>query len=177
MTDTTLPSRLISILEESFYIRTTLIRKNGSRRTFETTYYWDGNKTLVLSGYPGKRDWVASISRNPKVIIHTVESDLWYDIPATASVITEISEKLPHIFKFIERWAERPEFPRKKFLTLLAFVKINLKLKLPWWGPFIFAKKIFQSMPCVVIEFDNKVYERKSGGPPRLSEQNESRPF
>ena len=60
-----LPPDLQRILRDSFFIRTTLTRRDGSARTIETTYYWDGAQSIVLSGYPGKRDWVASMARAP----------------------------------------------------------------------------------------------------------------
>ncbi len=62
-----LPDDLKQILNDSFVLRTTLIRKSGAPRTIETTYYWDGANRIVLSGYPGKRDWVASIAVNSAV--------------------------------------------------------------------------------------------------------------
>ena len=69
-----LDPRLRVILEDSFYIRTTMIRRrSGGPRTVETTYYWNGDDEVVLSGYPGPRDWVANINANPTVTLHTAE--------------------------------------------------------------------------------------------------------
>ena len=46
--------RLRAILQDSFYIRTTMTRRrSGGPRTVETTYYWNGTDQVVLSGYPG----------------------------------------------------------------------------------------------------------------------------
>ena len=53
MTSHSIPAELKEILSNSFYIRTTLIRKNGTPRTIETTFVWDGGDKLILSGYPG----------------------------------------------------------------------------------------------------------------------------
>ena len=67
MSVSSLPAQLEKILSDSFYIRTTLTRKNGTPRTIETTYVWiqeNGVNKIILSGYPGKRDWVASMARN-----------------------------------------------------------------------------------------------------------------
>jgi hypothetical protein len=175
-----LPEQLENILSNSFYIRTTLTRKNGSQRTIETTYVWiqeDGVNKIILSGYPGKRDWVASMSRNATVTVHSVEFEPWYDIPAQAVVVRDLNEKLPKIFAFIERWALRPGFPRTKFKILLGAVKINRALRLPWWGPFIIAKRIFNGMPCVEITFTGEPVVRAGGAPPPLSEPQENRPF
>jgi len=178
--DHKLPTQLERILSDSFHIRTTLTRKNGSKRTIETTYVWsqeNGANTIILSGYPGKRDWVASMSRNSDVTVHTVEFEPWFDIPANARVIRDLDEKLPKIFAFIEHWAVRPGFPRTKFKILLGAVKINRALKLPWWGPFIIAKRIFKGMPCVEITFTGEPVLRDDGAPPPLSEPQDGRPF
>jgi hypothetical protein len=175
-----LPPQLEEILANSFYIRTTFARKNGTSRTIETTFVWtqeNGVNRIILSGYPGKRDWVASMSRNSEVTIHSVEFEPWFDIPAEARVIRNLDEKLPKIFAFIEHWSLRPGFPRKKFKILLGAVKINRALHLPWWGPFILAKKIFNGMPCVEITFTGDAVVRGDGGPPALSEPQEGRPF
>ncbi len=173
-----IPAELEKILAESFYIRTTLIRKNGTPRTIETTFVWvKGTDKIVLSGYPGKRDWVASISRNSAVTVHTVEFEPWFDIPAEARVIRDLDEKLPSVMAFIENWALRPGFPRTRFRLLLGAVKINRALRLPWWGPFIIAKRIFRGMPCVEITFTGEPVRRDEGGPPALSEQRDGRPF
>ncbi len=180
MPDHKLPAQLEKILSDSFYIRTTLTRKNGVPRTIETTFVWtqeDGVNRIILSGYPGKRDWVASMSRNSKVTLHSVEFEPWFDIPAEGRVIRDLDEKLPKIFAFIEHWALRPGFPRAKFKILLGAVKINRALRLPWWGPFIIAKRIFNGMPCVEITFTGEAVLREDGAPPALSETQEGRPF
>ncbi len=175
-----LPPQLEKILSESFYIRTTLTRKDGSSRTVETTYVWvkeNGTNKIILSGYPGKRDWVASMARNSKVTVHTVEFEPWFDIPGEARVVRDLDEKLPRIFEFIAHWALRPNFPRTKFKILLGAVKINRALRLPWWGPFIIAKRVFNGMPCVEITFTGKAVMREDGAPPLLSEPRDDRPF
>ena len=168
------PGPLKRILNDSFFIRTTLIRKNGVPRTIETTYYWDGDREIVLSGYPGKRDWVASISRNSDVTVHTVEFAPGYDIKGSARVVRDRNERMPYLLKFIDRWTERPNFPRRRFKFLLGSVKLNRKLHLPWWGPFYFARKIFDGMPCVVITLGDPV--ERAGELPQLSEPQEGRP-
>ena len=173
-----IPAELEKILDASFYIRTTLIRKNGTPRTIETTFVWArGSDKLVLSGYPGQRDWVASMARNPAVTVHTVEFEPWFDIPAEARVIRDLDEKLPRVMAFIENWALRPGFPRTRFKLLLGAVKLNRALRLPWWGPFIIAKRIFRAMPCVEITFTGEPVRRDADGPPALSEQRDGRPY
>lgn len=167
--------QLKRILDESFFIRTTLTRKNGVPRTIETTYYWDGDREIVLSGYPGKRDWVASISRNPDVMVHTVEFEPGFDIKGTARVVRNRDERMPYLLSFIDRWTLRPGFPRRRFKFLLGAVRTNRKLHLPWWGPFYFARKIFDGMPCVVVTLTGEPVLR-SGKMPKLSEPQEGRP-
>ncbi len=171
-----LPEPLKKILGESFYLRTTLKRRDGSPRVIETTYYWDDADQIVLSGYPGKRDWVASMARNGDITVHTVEFEPVYDIPATARVLRNREERIPHLFNFIEHWAQRPGFPRRRFQFLLGAVKLNRRLRLPWWGPFILARRIFDQMPCVVITLTGEPVER-GGSPPPLSEPRKDRPF
>ncbi len=175
-----LPEQLEQILAGSFYIRTTFMRKNGTPRTIETTYVWikeDGVNKIILSGYPGKRDWVASIAQNSSVTVHSVEFEPWFDIPANAVVIRDLNEKMPRIIAFIEHWSERPGFPRARFKILLGAVKINRALRLPWWGPFIIAKRIFNAMPCIEITFTGDAVIRSDGAPPVLSEPQKGRPF
>ena len=180
MSNHKLPAELEKILAESFYIRTTLVRNNGTPRTIETTFVWaqeNGVNKIILSGYPGKRDWVASMARKAQVTVHSVEFEPWFDIPAEARVVRNLNEKLPKIFAFIEHWALRPGFPRTKFKLLLGAVKINRALGLPWWGPFIIAKRIFRGMPCVEITFTGNAVIRSEGAPPTMSEPQDSRPF
>ena len=167
---TNLPHPLPDILRDSFRIRTTMTRRrSGSQRTVETTYYWNGTDEVVLSGYPGRRDWVANIAANPVVTLHTVEFEPWFEIPGRARVIWKTNDRLPHIFNFIGRWAERPGFPRRRFAFALAAIQLNRRLRLPWWGPFWFARKVLDNMPCVVVTFTGSPMKRMYGPPP-LSE-------
>lgn len=171
-----LPEPLKRILSDSFYLRSTIKRRDGSPRVIETTYYWDGGDHIVLSGYPGKRDWVASIARNPEITVHTVEFEPVYEIAGTARVVRDRNERVPYLINFIENWALRPGFPRRRFQFLLGAVKMNRRLKLPWWGPFIFARRIFDQMPCVLITLIEEPIERGEP-PPALSEPQKGRPF
>ena len=146
-----LPEPLRRILEESFAIRTTVRRRDGTPRTVETTYWWDGERCIVLSGFPGRRDWVASMRRSPEVVVHTVEGSPWYEIDGVAEVLREREERLPYLYAFIERWTSRPGFPRRRFAFALGAVRLNRRLRLPWWGPFWLARRILDAMPCVRI--------------------------
>ena len=163
-----LPAELETILAESFALRTTFARRDGTLRTLETTYGWSGGDEVILSGFPGKRDWVASLARCPDVQIHTVEGAAGFDIPGTARVLRDREERLPYLFAFVERWSLRPGFPRRRFAFLLGAVRVNRRLGLPWWGPFYLARRIFDAMPCVVVRFTGEAH-RRPGGPPEVS--------
>lgn len=167
------PPELSEILKRSFVVRTSFARRDGSLRTLETTFGWSGGREIVLSGFPGKRDWVASLSRSPEVVLHTVEFSPGYDIQARARVLRDREERMPYLFAFIERWSERPGFPRRRFGFLLGAVKINRRLGLPWWGPFYLARRIFDRMPCVVLELNGVPVKRQGSAPavspPRLA--------
>ena len=162
------PPEFSEILRRSFVVRTTFARKDGSLRTLETTFGWSGGREVVLSGFPGKRDWVASLARSPDLVLHTVEFSPGYTIQAEAKVLRDREERLPYLFAFIERWSERPGFPRRRFGFLLGAVKINRRLGLPWWGPFYLARRIFDRMPCVVLTLKGDPVERL-GPPPAIS--------
>ena len=168
--------RLPDILRDSFCIRTSMIRRrSGGTRTVETTYYWNGARQIVLSGYPGPRDWVANINANPTVTLHTAEFEPSFDIPGRAEVLWDTNERLPHLLNFIGRWTERPGFPRRRFAIALGAIRLNRKLRLPWWGPFCLIRKILDQMPCVVVTFTGEPTLRL-GGPPALSEPHADRP-
>jgi hypothetical protein len=163
-----LPDDLRRILADSFAIRTTFRRKSGTLRTLETTYGWRGDAQIVLSGFPGPRDWVASLANAPDVMIHTVEGPVGFDIAGRANVLRDREARMPHLMAFIDRWSMQPGFPRKRFGVLLGAVKVNRRLGLPWWGPFYLARKIFDAMPCVVIDFVGEP-KRRVGPPPPVS--------
>ncbi|MSQ09199.1 MAG: DUF385 domain-containing protein [Dehalococcoidia bacterium] len=173
-----LPPELQSTLRESFYIRITMMRrKSGTPRTVELTYVWNGRDMMVLSGFPGRRDWVASMAANPAVTIHTVESQLWFNIPARARVIRDRKERLPHLLAYIEHWSTRPGYRRPLVLLVIRAVRINRAMRLPMWGPFwLLRRKIFDHMPCVEITFTGDPVPHTTGGPPPLSEQRDGRP-
>lgn len=162
----TWPDALRDDLRESFLLRTTLRRKDGSLRTLETTFGWDGEREVVLSGFPGRRDWVASLARSPDVVVHTVERVPGWDVRGRARVLRDRDERLPYLFAFVERWSERPGFPRRRFAFLLGAVHANRRMGLPWWGPFYLARRIFDAMPCVVIELIGEPMRRDGPAPP-----------
>ncbi len=160
-----LPAALQQILRDSFVIRTTVRLRDGLPRTVETTYWWDGERRIVLSGFPGRRDWVASMRRSPRVVVHSVEGAPWFEIDGTAEVLRDREARLPFLYAFIERWTSRPGFPRRRFGFALGAVRLNRRLRLPWWGPFWLARRIFDAMPCVVITLDGEPRVRAAPPP------------
>ena len=142
-------------------------RKSGGDRTVETTYTWDHIDRVYLSGYPGRRDWVANMGANPVVTITTVEGEQTYVIPALATVLKARKERVEHLLAFIDRWAERPGFPRTRFRLLLGAIRLNRRLHLPWWGPFYLVRRILDQMPCVELRFV---------GPPLILEEDPPEP-
>ena len=149
-----IPEELHRILDFSFVLRTTMTRRrSGGTRTVETTYTWDGDRSVYLSGYPGSRDWVANMAANSSVTVTTVEGERNYVIAATARVLRDRDERVGHLLAFIDRWVERPGFPRKRFRFLLGAIRLNRRLRLPWWGPFYPVRRILDRMPCVELRF------------------------
>ena len=168
-------SQFREVLASSFFLRTTMRRrKSGGLRTIETTYVWDGDRRMVISGYPGRRDWVANMGAHGDVTVSTVEGDRFFETAGTARVVRDRNERVPHLIAFIEHWAERPGFPRWRFMFIINAIKINRKLHLPWWGPFYFVRKVFDQMPCVEITFTGDVVE--INGPVPMSEPQTDRP-
>ena len=151
-----IPSELVKILNKSFLIRISIKgRRTNTTKVVELTFYWNGQKKVYLSGYPGKRDWVANMKTHQNVTLHTVEFNPKWDIPSKARIVTNQEERIVYILKYIERWSKRPGYPRILIQFAIKMIKINKKLKLPWWGPFRLAKRILNQMPCVEIEFQD----------------------
>jgi deazaflavin-dependent oxidoreductase (nitroreductase family) len=164
-----LPEELKQALERDFFIRfTTRGRRTGEFRTTETTFVWptvvEQPGLIYVSGYPGKRDWVANAVAHPEVIIHTVERGLYYDIPATARVISDRNERTDPLLAFLDRWANRPEAKQRVFGWIVAAIRLNRRLHLPWWGPFYLARRIMDRMPCLELTFTGSPI--RTGTPP-----------
>jgi deazaflavin-dependent oxidoreductase (nitroreductase family) len=168
----TFPEPVLDALRHDFFIRfTTTGRRSGAPRTAETTFVWDGHRTLVISGYPGKRDWIANIAANPNVMVHTLERGVFYDLPAIARVILNREERTPSLLAFLTHWAQRPEAPRRIFNLIVSAIRLNRKLRMPWWGPFYLIRRMFDRMPCVEITLQGSAVRRTSYPP----EQSHSR--
>ena len=146
------------ILNASFVVRVSHTgRRTGIPRILETTYSWDGRNRIVLSGYPGKRDWVANMDAAPDVAVYTVEGRPWLEAPARARVVRSRTERVPYILGYVERWSNLPGNQRAVIKWVLCAVRLNRALRLPWWGPFYCIRRIFDRMPCVELTLTGPV--------------------
>ena len=162
----TLPDALRRILQQSFVVRVSHRgRRTGIPRVLETTYVWDGGLRVYLSGYPGRRDWVANMAADPNVTLHTIEAQPHYDVPARARVLRGRDERTPHVLAFIQRWASRGAGGWPLRLALRA-VGLNRALRLPWWGPFYAVRRVLDAMPCVELEIVGEPVLRRGPPPP-----------
>jgi len=67
---------------------TTIGRKSGKPRRIEIWWFHvDGR--FVITGTPGRRDWLANIHANPYVTIHVDGND----IPARASPVVDLDQR------------------------------------------------------------------------------------
>ncbi len=161
--------KLQHILKNSFAIRIEHKgRRTGRVRVVEVTYYWNGSDQIILSGYPGRRDWVANMSSDPTVTIYTVEGNNWYQIPGQSRVIVSRSQRNHYILKYLDRWNRLPGNRRSIISLVIKSIQLKEKLHMPWWGPFYFVQKIFDKMPCVEIIL-NGTPEENNFPPPSAS--------
>ena len=124
---------------------------------------WDGGSCVYLSGYPGRRDWVANMGAEPNVTLHTVEGKPWYDVPARARIVRDRDERMPHVLAFIERWAGRGR-GGPLLRAVLRAVRLNRALRLPWWGPFYLLRRLLDRMPCVELQLIGEPVVRSGQG-------------
>ena len=155
------------LLDASFVIRVShLGRRSGLPRVLETTFSWDGADKIQLSGYPGKRDWVANMGANPGVTVYTVEGAPWLAVPARARVIRSREERTPRLIAYVQRWLRLPRGQRAVIRWALRAVRLNRALGLPWWGPFYCVRRIFDAMPCVELTLEGPPVRRSAPPPP-----------
>ena len=140
------------VLDASFVIRVTHRgRRSGLPRVLESTYCWDRVGKIYLSGYPGRRDWVANMAADPDVTVYTVEGGWWFAAPAIARVVRSREERLPYITEYVRHWLRLGGGQRRLIRWALAAVRVNRALHLPWWGPFYCVRRTFDAMPCVEL--------------------------
>jgi hypothetical protein len=105
---TTIEDRTIDI--------TTTGRRSGSPRRIEIVFYRIEN-SIYLSGIPAPRprDWLANLSAEPHFMFH-LKHGVLADLPAVATVITDVSERrrllAPLVDQFNERRGDESEWPR-----------------------------------------------------------------
>lgn len=78
---------------------TTYGRRSGSPRRIEIWWFRVDNR-FIITGTPGRRDWLANVGANPQVIVH-VDG---LDIEATASIVTERGRRLAVFNQPETRW-------------------------------------------------------------------------
>ena len=84
-------------------------------------------------------------------------------------MLRERSERIPHLLAFVEHWAGLARPLRIVLSPALLAVRLNYRLRLPWWGPFYAARRILDRMPCVEVRLVGEPSQRTEG-PPRPSE-------
>lgn len=78
---------------------TTIGRRSGKPRRIEIWWFRIGDR-FIITGTPGRRDWVANVGANPQVIVHVGG----LDIEANVSFVKEASQRL-EVFDHPEtRW-------------------------------------------------------------------------
>ena len=84
---------------------TTTGRRTGRPRRIEI-FLHEHDGRLFISGMPRAdrtRDWIHNIAADPHVVVHLKQS-VSADIPVTARVITDASERRPFIEAAARRW-------------------------------------------------------------------------
>lgn len=81
---------------------TTLGRRSGRPRRIEIMLHSiDGR--LLISGHPGfPRSWIANVNADPAVTLHLRRPDV--DLPATARVVTDASEREALLAPIARQW-------------------------------------------------------------------------
>jgi deazaflavin-dependent oxidoreductase (nitroreductase family) len=149
-----LPSALRAALREGFAVRTLHTgRRTGAPRMVETTFAWDGADHLVLSGYPGARDWVANLAANPRASVLVPTEQAVYAVPVRARVLRARRERVPHLLRFVGRWARRMGPQGWVLRGAVCLLRAHHALRLPWWGPYAIAARLLERMPCVELTF------------------------
>ncbi len=162
----TLDAELRRILASSFVLRVSHTgRRSGQPRILETTYYWDGRDRICLSGYPGKRDWVANMNAHPCLTLYTVEGAPWIEAPVQARVVRDRRERTNYIMRYVARWTGLPGAERRIIAWAVRAARLNQALRLPWWGPFYLMRCIFDHMPCVELTLTGPPVRRAAPPP------------
>jgi deazaflavin-dependent oxidoreductase (nitroreductase family) len=86
---------------------TTTGRRSGQPRRIEIVFYRVG-KDFYLSGIPAPttRDWLANLAVNPEFTFH-LKHGVVADLPATATIIVEPTERRHVLAVFVEQFNRR----------------------------------------------------------------------
>ena len=96
-----------STIEDRTIDITTTGRRSGEARRMEIVFYRLGDD-IYLSGIPGPttRDWLANLAAQPQFTFH-LKHELVADLPATAMVIVEPTERRRVLAVFVEEFNRR----------------------------------------------------------------------
>jgi deazaflavin-dependent oxidoreductase (nitroreductase family) len=96
-----------STIEDRTIDITTTGRRTGERRRIEIVFYRVG-EDIYLSGIPAPktRDWLANLAANPQFTFH-LKHGVVDDIPATATIILEPTERRRVLAVFVEEFNRR----------------------------------------------------------------------
>lgn len=88
---------------------TTIGRRSGEPRRIEIAFYRLGDD-IYLSGIPGPttRNWLANLAAHPQFTFH-LKNGVVADVPATATVIVDPSERRRILAVFVEEFNRRRE--------------------------------------------------------------------
>jgi len=108
---------------------TTTGRQSGQPRRIEIgVYYLDGQ--LYLTGSPGRRNWLANLTANPRLTVHLKQS-IKTDLPAVATPISDVASRREVFSKMaarrpagrpmdLEAWVARSPLVRVDFQATAA---------------------------------------------------------
>jgi deazaflavin-dependent oxidoreductase (nitroreductase family) len=86
---------------------TTTGRTSGQPRRIEIVFFnLDGR--VYISGMPGRRAWLANLKADPRLTFH-LKRQVVADLPATARVISDETERRPLLTRVCEAWNRQPQ--------------------------------------------------------------------
>jgi deazaflavin-dependent oxidoreductase (nitroreductase family) len=81
---------------------TTTGRQSGQPRRIEIVFF-DFDGRVYISGMPGRRAWMANLAADPHLTFH-LKKGVVADLPATARIISDESERRPIIERVCATW-------------------------------------------------------------------------
>lgn len=83
---TALDSTTIDLLAATQTIDITTIGRRSGRRSRIEIWWFHLEGRFLISGTPGRRDWMANVLANPSIVVHAHGRDF----PATARVVVDL---------------------------------------------------------------------------------------